>query len=86
VRFVGLTAEPPADRDTVERYAGQFGIDWPIGLGARETISALQVRAYPTTIVLGRDGRVAWNSMLRGSLDAAIERALAAADGGTQAQ
>jgi hypothetical protein len=56
-----------------------FGITWLNGYGATGALDALGIRAFPTTIVVGKDGRVVWNDEMGGSLESALEQALAGA-------
>jgi hypothetical protein len=59
VMFVSLT---PDEEVNCERFARRYHVGWPMGWGAGETIKQhLQTDEYPTLLVIGRDGRVAWN-------------------------
>jgi thiol-disulfide isomerase/thioredoxin len=70
LEIVGLayefTGRPERDRRQVERYAERWGIDYPLLLAgvsdkseAAATLPDLErIVAYPTTIFVGRDGRV----------------------------
>lgn len=49
------------------------------GYGADATINAFGVTAFPTIIIIGADGKIAWNDELGGNLEDALDRALAAA-------
>jgi hypothetical protein len=60
------------------KFIQDLGITWPNAYGARATLQALGVRGVPTTFVVARDGRIAWNDELGGDLDDAIQRALGA--------
>ncbi len=74
--FICLTKEPVASRESVEAWVQRFKIPWAVGFDAGRTLLDLEVKAYPTTLVIGRDGQVAWHSFLGGSLDKAIRSAL----------
>jgi hypothetical protein len=79
VRFVGLTFETDLQREQVVEFVERFGINWPVGLAADETLAALDVSGYPTLIVIGRDGRIVWRDhFAENGLEQAIEHALAA--------
>lgn len=73
---MGLTPEGadalPESRAFVERLE----IPWPNAYGAAETVEALGVRALPTVFVVGRDGKIVWNSMLHGDVADAVRQAL----------
>lgn len=76
VVFISLTEEDAASRAKIEAWTQQHKIPWPVGYGAAETLAALEVPGFPTTFVIGRDGKVAWHRFLSGSLDRAIRNAL----------
>ena len=79
VRFVGLTFETDLQREQVVEFIERFGIGWPVGLAANDTLAALDVTGYPTLIVIGRDGRIVWRDhFAENGLEQAIEQALAA--------
>jgi hypothetical protein len=81
VRFVGLTSDGANKLEAIRTHLEEFGISWPNGYGAGDTLQALGVEAYPTTIVFGADGELAWRDEMGGSLESALEQALAAAGG-----
>ncbi len=70
LEIVGLayefTGDPERDRRLVRRFAKRYGIDYPLLLAgvsdkaaAAETLPDLTaVLSYPTTIFIGRDGKV----------------------------
>ncbi|MCA9198865.1 MAG: TlpA family protein disulfide reductase [Planctomycetales bacterium] len=77
VEFVGLV--PDTDPELVEQtraFLQQAGITWPTAVGAEETISAMRVEFFPSHVVVGKDGKVLWNSEMGGTLEAALERAV----------
>ncbi len=61
-----LTGDPERDRRLVRRFADRYGIEYPLllaGVSDKEAAAATlpdltAVIAYPTTIFIGRDGRV----------------------------
>lgn len=83
VTFISLTtnAEP-----TAREFAEVTGIRWPIGYEAKSAVHGLGAGA-PTVFLVSRDGRILWNDNrtryrhnieeLQGTLEDAIERALA---------
>lgn len=76
--FIGLTPDEKDQLDESRAFLEAFGITWPNGYGAQETLDRLQVTGYPSTLVIGRDGTVVWNDDSPGTLDQALEQALAA--------
>lgn len=77
--FIGLVAEGEEAKADTQAFIDRFQIPWPTGYGAHATMSALGVAVFPTTLVIGADGRVAWNHELSGDLEHAIDKALAKA-------
>lgn len=55
----------------------ETGMKWVNGCGAVASLRALGIQGFPTKFVIGRDGRVAWNSDQPGTLESAIDAALA---------
>lgn len=78
VVFLGVTPEGADTVNESKEFIQSGGIPWPAGLGAGTTFSAFGVNGIPAEYVIGRDGLVAWHSGLEGSLDEAIQKALAA--------
>lgn len=79
VVFIGLTPDGSESLPEMEAFVKDYGITWPNGFGAQATLSALGVHYFPTVIVIGADGRVAWSSDDGGTLPVALDRALRAA-------
>jgi thiol-disulfide isomerase/thioredoxin len=78
VEFVGLTDETAADVPGIRGFIDQTpGFDWPVGYGAIEFMAALDIRAIPTVIVFGPDGRALWSGIGTFGLEAALDNALA---------
>ena len=77
VKFIGLTPDGASDLTKIQEAIGELSMQWPHGYGAQETLSELNVTFLPTLIVVGRDGRVAWVNFTEGTLQQAIEKALA---------
>lgn len=80
VVFIGLTPMGEESLDQSRKFIERAKIPWVNGYGAIETLLALGSEGFPEVWVFGRDGRIAWNTYQEGreSLDAALERALAA--------
>ena len=80
VAFIGLTPDPATDIDAVQQFIDRNGLKYPNGYGALQTLIDLDAQYFPAMWVVGRDGRVLWNSDQehRQSLDDAIAAALTA--------
>lgn len=81
VEFVGLTHEGASARLKSEGFLKDNKITWVNGYGANATVDRLGVEGFPTTFVVGKNGRVYWSEAgagLEGVLERAIEEALAA--------
>jgi thiol-disulfide isomerase/thioredoxin len=78
VLFVGLTSDSEDARTQMEGFIKQGKIPWPCGYGAGDTLMALETHFIPQAWVVGRDGVITWNFDSEGTMDAAIEAALAA--------
>lgn len=77
VVFLGLTPVGNEGRESSKDFVRQLRIPWVNGIGAQETIDRLQVYGLPTVFVIGRDGKIVWNSNVPGDMTAAIDTALA---------
>lgn len=76
VKFVALTDQTADALESIESFATKLKVPWPIGYGADETTKKFEIPGYPTTFVIGRNGKVVWNSFETGTLDGAIRKAL----------
>ena len=76
VKFVALTQEDAGAMQKIENFVSTLKVPWPIGYGATETTQKYEIPGYPTTFVIGRNGKVVWNSFEMGTLDGAIRKAL----------
>ena len=76
VVFLGLTSEGEKKKQKSQEFLEKYKIEWVNGYGAKALIKALGVTGYPTSFVIGKDGTVAWNDELGGSLEEAITKAL----------
>ena len=81
VLFVGLTPDGGAQVDQVKAFVDRYSIPWPNGYEASGTLRALGVRYFPSLFVVGTDGRIVWQNEMGGSLEQAIDAALAAGRG-----
>lgn len=58
---VGVSIDAPKDAKKVESMAQQFGLDYPLVLDPLgKSIEAFEVRGYPTSFIIGRDGLILW--------------------------
>jgi thiol-disulfide isomerase/thioredoxin len=76
VQFIGFTMEGADKLDDTRAVVEGENLTWPNGYGAGGIINALGVKAIPSVFVIGKDGRVVWNSDRPGSLEEAIDSAL----------
>lgn len=79
VVFIGLSPDDEESVESDQRFLDKFDITWPNGYGAIETLEKLFTDGprFPSLWVVGFDGRVRWNRAGGGTLEDAIERALA---------
>ena len=78
VVFIGL-ADIPTTRQEVEAFVGKYGIAWPSAYGpADETFFGFDAKAFPAYWIIGRDGKVVWNtdSSHKQSMADALEQAV----------
>jgi thiol-disulfide isomerase/thioredoxin len=79
VVFIGLTGDRGKNILDMKRFLQDGKIPWPCAYGAGQTLDALGVQGIPQVWVVGADGKIRWNFDSEGSLDNAIEDALAEA-------
>ncbi len=79
VVFIGLTDEGAHDLPRIRQFLEETGITWLNGYGARDTLMDLEAHAIPAMWVLDKNGTIVWNPDSPGTLEEAIEKALAAA-------
>ena len=79
VVFLGLTGEGIDSESESREFVESHGLTWPNGLGAMNTLEALQVQYLPTLLVIDANGDIAWRSEVGGDLHSAIDAALATA-------
>jgi len=78
VEFVGVTGEPAKDGPHIKDFiAATPGFDWPVAYDAESVFNALRVRAIPTVIVFGADGKARWSGIGSTGLEAALDQAIA---------
>ena len=78
VEFIALTGETASDLPKLEQFRKELHPPWPIGYGAMSTMTALGVRTIPTVYVFTPQGKVFWHSHMDGTLEEALNQALAA--------
>ncbi len=79
VILVSLTDE---DKETVEPFAKEQKMVWPVGLGSK-TGGDYTVKGIPHAVIVGRDGKVAWEGHPMDGLDEQLAKAVAAGDAGS---
>ena len=77
VRFIGLTMEGGDKIDESRAVIDSAHVPYPNGYGAAATIDKLGVTYIPAVFVVGRNGRIVWNNDRPGTVEEAIESALA---------
>ncbi len=61
LRVVGVSIDAPRAHDEVRRLVQTYRVPYPIVLDPKSRIvKTLKVNGYPTTFIIGRDGRVRW--------------------------
>lgn len=80
VVFIGLTREEADSLQEIKGFLQATGITWLNGYGASSTLSSLGAELIPTVWVIDRKGMIVWNSDAGGTLDEALEQALAMRD------
>jgi len=76
VQFIGVSNE---DKNTLEGFVDDFGINYPILIDRSNIGGEWDIRAIPTTFILDRSGRIIFKNvgmMSKSQLQAAIEDAL----------
>ncbi len=76
VVFVGLTGEDASDQPSIEAFLREYGVTWPIGIGAGSTLQQLDAQYIPLFWVVGKDGRIAWKGRETSELTRQIKLAL----------
>jgi thiol-disulfide isomerase/thioredoxin len=77
VVFIGLSSQNVSEVPEMKQFLEDAGIEWPNGYGAVTSLRAFHAEAIPLTWVIGKDGKIAWNSGSKGTLEEAIAAALA---------
>ncbi|HVU87968.1 MAG TPA: TlpA disulfide reductase family protein [Pirellulales bacterium] len=77
VRFIGLTMEGGDKIEDTRAVIDSAHVPYPNGYGAVATIGKLGVTYIPAVFVVGRNGRIVWNNDRPGTVEEAIESALA---------
>ena len=78
VVFIGLSSEDSTAISAMQKFLTETEIKWPNGYGAMKTLKALGADRIPSTWVIGRDGKIAWNGTSKESLEDGIAAALSA--------
>ncbi len=80
VVFIGLCSEDESVLNLSQEFVAKAGFTWPNGYGAMETLIQFGSDYIPAVWVIGRDGKVTWNTGYEDiqPLESAIAQALAA--------
>ncbi|MGQ0635837.1 MAG: TlpA family protein disulfide reductase [Planctomycetaceae bacterium] len=76
VVFVGLTPDEGDDLSKIRAFIDTYGITWPNGYGAADTLDSFRAEVLPLAWVIGVDGKVVWNQDSGTSLESGIKQAL----------
>jgi len=76
IQFVGFSSQSAKEVPQMIEFIERYNTQWPIGYGAATMFEQLQVEGIPRVFVVGRDGRIKWDSLQRGTLQRAILDAL----------
>lgn len=81
VVFLGITSEGASKNAKTHAFLKKHGVTWKVAVGARKTLGAYKIKYFPTTMVVGADGKVLWHSFMKGegTLDEAVAKAVKAA-------
>lgn len=77
VQFISLTTEGAEVLPEIQEYLDSNGITWLNGYGVADTLVALKADYIPCVWVVNRNGTIVWNEDSGGTLERAIETALA---------
>ena len=77
VLFIGLTEEGADKLDETRAVVEKRTSLYPNGYGEIGTIEALGVEMIPSVFVIGKNGRIVWHMERPGTVEEAIESALA---------
>lgn len=76
VAFIAFTPDGRESLLSSQEWLKAQGVTWPSGIDASATIEKLRAPGFPMTYVIGRDGKIVWNSDVPGDIVAAIDAAL----------
>jgi thiol-disulfide isomerase/thioredoxin len=77
VRFLGLTSMTSHTLRKSEQFVKEEGLTWPQGYGAEAPLQQLQIHSIPQVLIVGRDGKIAWDRSSREPIEDALDRLLA---------
>ena len=78
VVFLGIVSENLDPRiEDVTKLLKEYSIEYPNAYGASQAFLDFRIQGIPQIWVVGRNGVILWNRDAAGSLEAAIEKALA---------
>lgn len=64
LHVVGVSVDAAGEGDAVRRFAENFGVTFDIWLDPQERVSSsFRVTGVPTTLLIGRDGRLLWRHL-----------------------
>lgn len=76
VKFLGLTSMDEETLDYSREFIAGEGIPWVQGYGATAPLATLQADLIPQVWVVGRDGKIVWDSRSDVPVEEALDQAL----------
>ena len=76
VIFISLTSEEEDEKPQIQQFIDGTGVAWPVGYGATQTLSDLELKYIPATWIISREGQIVWMTGSPGRLEDAIEATL----------
>lgn len=77
VEFVSLTFEDEDQLPAIREFVEQTGMTWLTGYGAKDTLREFKAEYFPCVWVINSAGEIVWNRDSSGSLEDALDEALA---------
>lgn len=77
VVFAAVSPEESDSIPKLDAFVAEYRVPWPIAYGGMPTLDALGVEYFPSLYLYGVDGRQMWNDSMGGSLEDALDQAVA---------
>lgn len=64
LEVVGVSVDNRGEREGVRRFAGEYGVTYPVWLDPEERVaSTFRTVGVPSTFLIGRDGEILWKHL-----------------------